>query len=110
MLLENEMDLSPAFCTQNSSASDISAPVTPTFSTRHCRYSSSASSMDVSLTNIPVIDSPASPTFLALKSGKRSLPDVQEEPQERDEDFEMLDHADELYDCFCKFYKNAHGL
>jgi hypothetical protein len=102
MLLENEMDLLPAFCTQNSSSSDISAPVTPTFSTRHCRYSSSASSMDASLTIAPVLDnSPASPTFIGLKSGKRSLPDVQEEPQERDEDFEMLD-ADELYDCFCK--------
>jgi len=37
------------------------------------------------------------------KSGKRSLPDVQEEPHdERDEDFDMHDDRNDLYD-LCKF-------
>jgi hypothetical protein len=102
MLSENDMELSPAYYTQNSSASDIPSPVTPTFSTRgHLRYPSS-SSMDFSSTT-SVTDSPSSPTFIANKSAKRALPDVQEEPQERDEDFQMFEYSDELYDCFCKF-------
>jgi hypothetical protein len=101
-LAESEMDLSPAYYTHNSSATDLPSPVTPTFSIRgHLRYSSSASSMDVSL-NTPSTDSPSSPTFIALKTPKRPLPDVQEEPQEREEDFDMFDTAGELYDCFCK--------
>lgn len=101
-LAESEMELSPAYYTHNSSVTDLPSPVTPTFSTRsHLRYSSSASSMDVSL-NTPSTDSPSSPTFIALKSAKRPLPDVQEEPQERDEDFEMFDTAGDLYDCLCK--------
>lgn len=97
-MVESEMDLSSAYYTHNSSSSDLPSPVTPTFSTRgHLRYSSSASSMELS-PNTPA--SPSSPTFF-LKSGKRPLPDVQEEPQER-EDFEMADESGELYDCFCK--------
>jgi hypothetical protein len=96
---ENEMEISPAYYTHNSSASDLPSPVTPTFSTRgHIRYSSSASSMELS-PNTPA--SPSSPTFF-LKSEKRPLPDVQEEPQEREEDFDMVDEAGELYDCFCE--------
>jgi hypothetical protein len=35
-------------------------------------------------------------------SGKRALTDVKEEPQERDEDFELLNHADGALDCFCE--------
>jgi hypothetical protein len=108
---ETEMDLSSstssAYNTQNSSASDLSSPATPTFSMRgHMRYSSSASSVDAS-PFITAIETPASPTFSQRKSGKRSLPDVQEEPQEKDDrdernaDFEMFDDVDELYDCFC---------
>jgi hypothetical protein len=101
-MADSEMDLSPIYYTHNSSASDIPSPVTPTFSTRgQLRYSSSASSIDVSL-NTPSTDSPSSPSFIALKSAKRPLPDVQEEPHERDEDFDMFDAAPELYDCFCK--------
>lgn len=61
--------------------------------------------MDVSL-NTPSTDSPSSPTFIGLKSAKRPLPDVQEEPQERDEDFDMFNEAPELYDCFCKSWDN----
>jgi hypothetical protein len=95
------LDLSASFHSYNSSTSELSSPVTPTFSTRgHLRYPSSASSLESSHHN-SVIDSP-SPTFVGTKTGKRSLPDVQEEPQERDEDFDMFDDANELYDCLCK--------
>lgn len=99
---ESEVDLS-YFYTQNSSASEVPSPVTPTFSTRsHLRYPSSTSSIESSFQS-SVLDSPSSPTFVGLKSGKRSLPDVQEEPHEREEDFDMFEDASELYDCLCKF-------
>jgi hypothetical protein len=101
---ETEMDLSSSTYTQNSSASDVPSPVTPTFSARgHLRYSSSASSIESSY-HTSVGDSPSSPTFIGSKTGKRSLPDVQEEPQERDEDFDMFDDANDLYECLCKYY------
>lgn len=92
---DSEMDLSSAsFYTQNSSASEIPSPVTPTFSTRgHLRYPSSASSIE---------SSPSSPTFIGTKTSKRSLPDVQEEPQEREEDFDIFDDENELDYCLCK--------
>lgn len=98
-----EMDLSSSLYTQNSSTSEVPSPVTPTFSTRsHLRYPSSASSIESSFHN-SVVESPSSPTFAGPKSGKRSLPDVQEEPHEREEDFDMFDDSDDLYDCLCKF-------
>ncbi|KAE9377781.1 hypothetical protein N431DRAFT_166172 [Stipitochalara longipes BDJ] len=98
-MAELEMDLSSSIYTQNSSASDIPSPVTPTFSTRgHLRYPSSASSIDSSY-HTSVADSPSSPTFIVSKTSKRSLPDVQEEPQERDEDLDMFDDAQEAYEC-----------
>jgi carbohydrate-binding DOMON domain-containing protein len=102
-LLDSEMDLSSSsFYSQTSSASDVPSPVTPTFSNRgHLRYPSSASSIE-STFHTSTTDSPSSPTFASSKTGKRSLPDVQEEPQERDEDFDMFDDASELYDCLCK--------
>lgn len=53
-----------------------------------------------------MIDSPASSPAFVPTTGKRSLPDVQEEreePQEREEDFDMFDDSDDLYDCLCKF-------
>jgi hypothetical protein len=100
---ESDMDLSSSTYTQSSSASDIPSPITPTFSTRgHLRYSSSASSIESSY-HTSVVDSPSSPTFIVSKTSKRSLPDVQEEPQERDEDFDMFDDAHELYSCLCKY-------
>lgn len=99
-----DLDLSSSYLTQSSSASDISAPVTPTFphSPRsHARYSSSTSSLDLPM-HPPVADSgPSSPT---TKSSKRSLPDLQEEPQEQDEDFDMFD--DYAYD-YC-YGKSVH--
>lgn len=103
-----EMDIS-SFYTPNSSASEIPSPVTPTFSPRgHLRYPSSASSIESSLHN-SVMDSPSSPTFVGPKSGKRSLPDVQEEPHEREEDFDMFDDPNELYDCLCKLISVWRG-
>lgn len=95
---EAEMDLSSSSYTQNSS-SEMPSPVTPTFSSRgHLRYPSSVTSVESSY-HSSLNDSPSSPTF--LKTGKRSLPDVQEEPQERD-DFDMFEDGDDLYDCLCK--------
>jgi hypothetical protein len=100
---ESDMDLSSSYYTHSSSASEIPSPVTPTFSSRgHLRYPSSASSIESSY-HSPGIESPTSPSFIGSKTGKRSLPDVQEEPQEREEDFDMFDDANELlYDCLCK--------
>jgi hypothetical protein len=66
------------------------------------RYPSSASSIESSFYS-SVVESPSSPTFVGPKSGKRSLPDVQEEPHEREEDFDMFEDSDDLYDCLCKF-------
>jgi hypothetical protein len=104
-LSDNDMDLSSSYYTQNSSSSDIQSPVTPTFSASargHQRYSSSTSSLDAPF---PIIasDAPSSPTFISSKSSKRSLPDVQEEPQERDDEVDMCSDHDDLYDCFCKY-------
>ena len=103
---EPETDFSPSLYTQNSStssSSEMPSPVTPTFSTRgHLRYPSSASSIESSL-HTSVAESPSSPTFVGLsKTSKRSLPDVQEEPQEKEEDIDMFKAA-ELYHCLCKY-------
>lgn len=100
-VMESEMDLaSSSFGTHNSSSSELPSPVTPTFSARgHFRYPSSTSSID-STYHTSVMESPSSPTFVA-KSGKRSLPDVQEEPQEREDDFDMIATRDDLYSCLC---------
>ena len=107
-VLDGEMDLSSSVYSQTSTISEVPSPVTPTFSrsgSGHLRYPSSASSIESSF-HASTTDSPQSPTFSASKSGKRSLPDVQEEPQERDEDFDMFDDddANDLYNCLCKYY------
>jgi hypothetical protein len=101
---EGEMDLFASYYHQNSSSSsqsEVPSPVTPTFSTRsHLRYPSSVTSVDSAYHN-SATDSPSSPTF--TKAGKRSLPDVQEEPQERDDDdFCMFEDGSDLYDCLCR--------
>lgn len=84
-----------------SSASDCppsSSPSTPTLSKRgHVRYGSSVSSIDNSI-HSPLTEIPSSPTFAAMKTSKRSLPDVQEDPLERDEDLDMFD--DDLHDVY----------
>lgn len=81
--------------TQSSTSSDYPSPVTPTFSLRgHSRFPSSTSS----LASSPILCD----SMDTFGSGKRPLTDVKEEPQERDEDFELLDHADGAPDCFCE--------
>jgi len=113
----------------NSSASDLTSPVTPTFSHHggsHLRYASSTSSLDLqaAAASSTCSDSPVSPAqplqpshnATSTGSAKRLLPDVQEEPLERDGDGDagldfddgqsaitMLtdDQMGSLYDCLC---------
>lgn len=99
----------------NSSSSDITSPVTPTFSTRgHVRMSSSSSSLD--LPPMPQ-DGYVSPSLLSstlTKASMRQLPDVEEEPLERDHYDEMDDLSDDdddnfgLYNCLCMSHA-SHG-
>lgn len=99
-LLDSDMNRSQSSDMQESTTSDVpSSPATPTFSLRgHTRFSSSVSSMDPSLSHSPILESPSSPTFAAIKATKRPLPDVQEEPVEREENFEMFDDFRDAYD------------
>ncbi|KAK2606500.1 hypothetical protein N8I77_005243 [Diaporthe amygdali] len=113
----------------NSSASDLTSPLTPTFSHHggsHLRYASSTSSLDLqAATSSTCSDSPVSPAQpphnasnnnnTSASANKRLLPDVQEEPLERDGDSDgdldedrhsamtMLtdDQMSSLYDCLC---------
>lgn len=106
---DTEMDLSSNYLYSQSSSNSVPSPVTPTFSSRgHLRYPSSASSIESSY-HSTLADSPSSPTFVP-KPGKRSLPDVQEEPHnERDQDFDMFkDVEDDLYDCLCDDHQCPH--
>ncbi|KAG0652283.1 hypothetical protein D0Z07_0953 [Hyphodiscus hymeniophilus] len=103
---DSDMDLSTYSYSQNYSASEIPSPVTPTFSLRHLRYPSSASSIESSF-HSAVNDSPSSPTFVAPKAGKRSLPDVQEEPHEREDGLEF-EASDDLYYCLCDDQQCVH--
>lgn len=97
------------FTATNSSNSDITSPVTPTFSTRgHVRMSSSTSSLD--LPPLPQ-DGYVSPSLLSstlTKASMRQLPDVQEEPLEKEHyehiDDDVSDDDDNfgLYNCLCE--------
>ena len=89
--------------TTNSSMSDILSPVTPTFSTRgHFRGSSSTSSLDLAYMQFQ--DCPSSPIQqLSNKASKRKLPDVEEEPLDREEDLTVIPDYLGLYSCLCKF-------
>ncbi|UKZ69421.1 uncharacterized protein TrAtP1_010433 [Trichoderma atroviride] len=99
-------DLSYVYYTTDSSSSDIASPLTPTFSNRGgvpLRYSSSTSSLE--LPALPQ-EGPASPIAqhaAASKSSIRQLPDVQEEPLEREQEYdeeEYDDDDDNLSDTF----------
>ncbi|KAG5776913.1 hypothetical protein H9Q73_009416 [Fusarium xylarioides] len=107
-----ETDLSYIYYTTNSSSSDITSPITPTFSPGkgHFRMSSSTSSLDLP----PQLnDTPVSPTqSVHTKPPMRSLPDVQEEPLEPEHNTTdntessnrySLAPSDQfsLYDCLC---------
>ena len=98
-----ECDLSHVYYTTNSSSSDITSPVTPTFSAKgHYRFSSSTSSLDLppQLQETPV--SPTQSTHPKTNSAtKRQLPNVQEEePMEP-----VQDTVDQygLYSCLCMY-------
>ncbi|KOS18521.1 hypothetical protein ESCO_001421 [Escovopsis weberi] len=92
-------DLTYVYYTTNSSCSDITSPITPTFSARsHLRCSSSASSLE--LPPQP-LEGPGSPCPVSTKASLRHLPDVQEEPLERDDDQDSLSDYFDLYSCLC---------
>ncbi|KAH6986321.1 hypothetical protein BKA56DRAFT_670493 [Ilyonectria sp. MPI-CAGE-AT-0026] len=98
-----DCDLSYVYYTTNSSSSDITSPVTPTFSPKgHFRVSSSASSLELP----PQLqESPVSPTTQTVHSKSKSLlPDVQEEPFEPEDDDDDASDMDDhfgLYSCLC---------
>ncbi|KAI5860342.1 hypothetical protein GGS23DRAFT_233584 [Durotheca rogersii] len=98
---ETDMDVPYNFYTTDPYSSDTTSPVTPTFSARgHLRYSSSMSSFD--LAAVPGTECPLSPSQTTQSSGKRVLPDVEEEPIEYDDDSDSeYDNASELYHCLC---------
>ncbi|KAH7305982.1 hypothetical protein B0I35DRAFT_443645 [Stachybotrys elegans] len=98
----NEHDMASVYYTTNSSSSDITSPVTPTFSARgHLRYSSSTSSLDLPPLVQDMPSSPIQPT--CSKTGPRQLPDVQEHPMERDDLNGTTPQANyfALYSCLC---------
>lgn len=107
-IAELEMDLSTSSSFYSQTSSEVPSPVTPTFSRGHFRYPSSASSIESPFNTTLFVESPsASPIFVPQPS-KRLLPDVQEEPHnERDEDFDMFDDSEDLYDCLCKSVRAA---
>lgn len=117
----------------NSSSSDLATPLTPTFSSHggnHLRYASSTSSLDLQQSfSSTCSDSPVSPNQspkaqnqaqaqsqsqnpanaspIASSSAKRLLPDVQEDPLERDDSDDPTvtaltdEQLENLYDCLC---------
>lgn len=92
--------------TSSSSSSDVASPVTPTFPRGHLRYSSSTSSLEMTLPASVYNDLPASPTqpsHSKTAANKRLLPDVQEEPLERDEDDTVVSLHLGLYDSLRMF-------
>ncbi|KAK1782266.1 hypothetical protein QBC45DRAFT_8966 [Copromyces sp. CBS 386.78] len=118
----NDADHSSIYYTHNSSSSssDIASPlpITPTFSRpSHSRYSGSTSSLENIMPPNASSECPVSPLPQTLpnKANKTQLPDVQEEPLERDsadmygdeDDYDLYSGgADEsrlggLYNCLC---------
>ncbi|KAL7921375.1 hypothetical protein ACQKWADRAFT_327628 [Trichoderma austrokoningii] len=98
-------DLSYVYYTTDSSSSDIASPLTPTFSHRGgvpLRYSSSTSSLELPVLPLEGPASPIAQHAAASKSSIRQLPDVQEEPLEREQEYdeEYDDDDDNLSDTF----------
>ncbi|KAI9752618.1 MAG: hypothetical protein M4579_005566 [Chaenotheca gracillima] len=106
-----EMDsprLSASGHAHTSSTPEVVSPVTPTFSLRaHSRYSSSTSSVDSTVPSavtakangnnspLPLVESMES-----FRIAKSALPDVKEEPLEREDTYDMFDDQTELDDDF----------
>ena len=96
------------YYTHSSSSSDVASPspATPTFPRSHSRYSGSASSLASSCSDSPA--SPSQPTLAVTKTSKSQLPDVQEDPLEREEEDNTVvpgfcEVGTGLYDCLCTF-------
>ncbi|KAK4445913.1 hypothetical protein QBC34DRAFT_154043 [Podospora aff. communis PSN243] len=97
--------------THNSSSPDIASPsplpLTPTSVRNHSRYPGSASSLaSVSSESLVSPVQPVHPVHPTNKTSKSQLPDVQEEPLEREEeDYTVIPDYREpgpgLYDCLC---------
>lgn len=90
--------LQSLYYAHDSSSSDLASPspVASTFSrSNHLRLSGSSSSLE--LTTSPGTDSPASPTqsLHAARPSKSQLPDVAEEPLERDDEEAYGEHVEE---------------
>lgn len=109
----NDGDHTYHYYAYNSSSSDLASPspMTPTFSrASHSRFSGSVSSLEIASPS--TCQSPASPPPVphpphSNNTSKPQLPDVQEEPVEReDEDstaaLQHFDHDYSLYDCLCE--------
>lgn len=103
------------YYTYNSSSSDLASPspITPTFSRAgHSRFSGSVSSLEIptsSCSESPTSPPPAPQPLHGNKNSKSPLPDVQEEPPEREEEdgIAASEHSDDefnLYDCLCESY------
>ncbi|PHH66328.1 hypothetical protein CDD82_1566 [Ophiocordyceps australis] len=91
-------DVSQVYFTTNSSCSDVTSPLTPTFSApAHQRLSSSSSSLELPP---QAYDTPSSPPqLLAVKPDKTPLPDVEEERYDDDDD--AASEYFGLYSCLC---------
>ncbi|KAK0611877.1 hypothetical protein B0T14DRAFT_440198 [Immersiella caudata] len=95
------------YYTHNLSSPDIASPsplpLTPTSARNHSRYPGSASSL-ASVSSESLV-SPVQPAHPPNKNSKTQLPDVQEEPLEREEDYTVIPDYHEpdprLYDCLC---------
>lgn len=112
LLVEQRRKVEEAQCELDNdvayTSSDATSPVTPCLSPRsHLRYSSSTSSFELATTPASS-EGPSSPTQASSKSGKRFLPDVQEEPLEFQDSEDSDDDVDDassdqfdLYGCLC---------
>ncbi|KAI1634588.1 hypothetical protein F4809DRAFT_507024 [Biscogniauxia mediterranea] len=103
---ESEISHSGLFMV-DSSSSDVTSPVTPTFSPHHLRCSSSMSSFE--LGTPATVDSPSSPNLAAQPANKRILDNVEEEPfqygdledDDDDDESDVESYHFDLYDCLC---------
>ncbi|KAI1258515.1 hypothetical protein F5Y18DRAFT_344330 [Xylariaceae sp. FL1019] len=102
------------FVVVETASSDVTSPLTPSFSPRgHLRYSSSMSSFDLA-TPGSCEEVPSSPTQVMQTPSKRMLDDVEEEPfeydrfarlnldvQEIEVAYDGVSEQFDLYDCLC---------
>ncbi|KAM7198278.1 hypothetical protein V8F33_005069 [Rhypophila sp. PSN 637] len=102
----SDVDHSFMYSSHCSSASEIPSPspANSTFSRAHSRYSGSTSSLEMVAS--PIVESPALSASSAHPNKNMShLPDVQEDPSEREEGAPVVSGHDDavfgLYDCLC---------